>query len=95
MGERQKYVVRSCSSLSQRHIGLAKYIGSIIIFDWPGDGLHNYWAAMFVRQPERTEVTYTRATPSGDDDLELFFFLLRYVITRVDEGTVPVFLANI
>ena len=71
MGERQKYVVRSSSGLYQRHIGLVKYIGSMAIFDWPGDGLHNYWAAISVRQSERTGVTNTRATPSGDDDQEL------------------------
>ena len=60
MGEGQEYVVRSCSGWFPRHVGLVKYIGSMAIFDWPGDGLHNYWAAMFVRQFKRTEIIYGR-----------------------------------
>ena len=50
-------------------------------FDWPRDGLHNYWAAMFVRQPKRIDVTYGRLL-SGEIDAEPVFLLLRYVFYK-------------
>ena len=82
MGEGQEYVVGSCSSWFPRHVGLVKYIGSMAIFDWPEDGLHNYWAAMFVRQSKRTEITLRKATLSGEVDAEPVFLLLRYVFYK-------------
>ena len=94
-GEGQEYVVRSCSSWFPRHAGLVRYIGSMAIFDWPEDGLHNYWAAMFVRQSKRTDITYGRLLSMAKSMRSLSSYCSVMYSTRVDEGIVAVFLANI